>query len=451
MKRKIFASIFITSLLCIVAAVLLVISVFYSNYYQKMKQEVEDEAYYFKNSVETSGVDVLENIFWPGNISSLGRVTLISENGDVLFDSYTEASSLENHLDRPEVQEALEYGAGEDERESETASKSAYYYALRLENGDVLRISMDMNSRFDLFRSALPVIVICCIAVAVLAALLSLLFTRQLVRPIVRMGSRLDEIDREVPYPEMQPFVDAIVHDRAIRRENENMRQEFTANVSHELKTPLTSISGYAELIETGIAKPEDVQNFARKIHKEAGRLLHLVNDIIQLSRLDAAQEARQIQEFELLDLKELISLCAENLSVNAQRAYVTLLCEGERTVILGSRASIEELCINLTDNAIRYNRPGGKVILSCGTAEGRPYLRVRDNGIGIPAEDQERVFERFYRVDKSRSKETGGTGLGLAIVKHIAAVHGAQIELKSEEGRGTDIRISFKPVNHKK
>ena len=172
---------------------------------------------------------------------------------------------------------------------------------------------------------------------------------------------------------------------------------------------------------------------------------------LFQLSRLDAAQEARQIQEFELLDLKELISLCAENLSVNAQRAYVTLLCEGERTVILGSRASIEELCINLTDNAIRYNRPGGKVILSCGTAEGRPYLRVRDNGIGIPAEDQERVFERFYRVDKSRSKETGGTGLGLAIVKHIAAVHGAQIELKSEEGRGTDIRISFKPVNHKK
>ena len=229
------------------------------------------------------------------------------------------------------------------------------------------------------------------------------------------------------------------------------MRQEFTANVSHELKTPLTSISGYAELIETGIAKPEDVGNFARKIHKEAGRLLHLVNDIIQLSRLDAAQEARQMQEFSKMDLKEIVDACADNLAVNAQRAYVTLLCEGEHATIQGNRAGIEELCINLTDNAIRYNRPGGKVILSCGTAEGRPFLRVKDDGIGIPEAEQERVFERFYRVDKSRSKETGGTGLGLAIVKHIAAIHGAQIELKSEVDKGTEIRVLFRPYNYKK
>ena len=447
MGRKITTRLLLVGLCSILVTLVLCVFAFYTVFERQAARDMRISAAVIAAACEDMDrYDQLERYNADGQL----RITLIRPDGAVLYDSEF-SGALENHLDRPEVQEALEYGAGEDERESETASKSAYYYALRLDSGNILRISMDMNSRFDLFRSALPVIVICCIAVAVLAALLSLLFTRQLVRPIVRMGSRLDEIDREVPYPEMQPFVDAIVHDRAIRRENENMRQEFTANVSHELKTPLTSISGYAELIETGIAKPEDVQNFARKIHKEAGRLLHLVNDIIQLSRLDAAQEARQVQEFEPLDLKELISLCAENLSVNAQRAYVTLLCEGERTVILGSRASIEELCINLTDNAIRYNRPGGKVILSCGTAEGRPYLRVRDNGIGIPAEDQERVFERFYRVDKSRSKETGGTGLGLAIVKHIAAVHGAQIELKSAEGQGTDIRISFKPVNHKK
>ena len=373
------------------------------------------------------------------------RVTLIRPDGKVLFDSEV-SREMENHLQRPEVQEALRDGVGHDERRSATTGSLAYYYAIQLGDGNILRTSMDMNSRFDLFRSALPVLLICCAAVMALGLVLSLLLTRQLVSPIVQMGSRLDEIDREVPYPELQPFVDSIVRDRAIRRENENMRQEFTANVSHELKTPLTSISGYAELIETGIAKPEDVQNFARKIHKEAGRLLHLVNDIIQLSKMDAAAEARQAgAEFEPLDLKDVVTACAESLAVNAQRAYVTLLCEGERAVIQGSRPAIEELCVNLCDNAIRYNRPGGKVVLSCGTAEGHAYLRVRDDGIGIPEEDRERVFERFYLVDKSRSNETGGTGLGLAIVKHIAALHGAQIELKSAVGQGTDIRVVFK------
>ncbi len=373
------------------------------------------------------------------------RVTLIRPDGKVLFDSEV-SREMENHLQRPEVQEALTVGEGHDERRSATTGNLSYYYAIRLNDGNILRTSMDMSSRFDLFRSALPVILVCCIVIMALGLVLSLLLTRRLVHPIVQMGSRLDEIDRDVPYPELQPFVDSIVHDRAIRRENENMRQEFTANVSHELKTPLTSISGYAELIETGIAKPEDVQNFAKKIHKEAGRLLHLVNDIIQLSKMDAAEETQQAQaEFEPLDLKEIVSICAENLSVNAQRSYVTLLCEGEHAVIQGSRAAIEELCINLCDNAIRYNKPGGKVILSCGMSEGRPYLRVKDDGIGIPEEQQERVFERFYRVDKSRSKETGGTGLGLAIVKHIASLHGAQIELKSKVGEGTDIRVLFK------
>lgn len=377
------------------------------------------------------------------------RVTLIQPDGTVLFDNAV-SGNLENHLGRPEVCDALAQGEGHAERHSDTTSQNAYYYAVRLDDGNILRVASDLHSRFDLFRSAIPVLLVCCLIVWVLGWLLSLLLTRQLVQPIVQMGNRLDELDRNVPYPELQPFVDAILRDRDTRRQSETMRQEFTANVSHELKTPLTSISGYAELIETGMAKPKDVAQFAQKIRKESARLLSLVNDILQLSKLDATQEALRGQaeaEFELLDLKDVVSACADNLAVNAQRAYVTLLCEAEHTPVLGSRSSLDELCMNLCDNAIRYNRPGGKVILSCGTADGRPYLRVRDNGIGIPEEQHQRVFERFYRVDKSRSKETGGTGLGLAIVKHIAAIYSAQIELHSIVDQGTDIRVVFRSL----
>ena len=377
------------------------------------------------------------------------RVTLIQPDGTVLFDNAV-SGNLENHLGRPEVRDALAHGEGHAERHSDTTSQNAYYYAVRLDDGNILRVASDLHSRFDLFRSAIPVLLVCCLIVWVLGWLLSLLLTRQLVQPIVQMGNRLDELDRNVPYPELQPFVDAILRDRDTRRQSETMRQEFTANVSHELKTPLTSISGYAELIETGMAKPKDVAQFAQKIRKESARLLSLVNDILQLSKLDATQEALRGQaeaEFELLDLKDVVSACADNLAVNAQRAYVTLLCEAEHTPVLGSRSSLDELCMNLCDNAIRDNRPGGKVILSCGTADGRPYLRVRDNGIGIPEEQHQRVFERFYRVDKSRSKETGGTGLGLAIVKHIAAIYSAQIELHSIVDQGTDIRVVFRSL----
>ena len=445
MERKITTRLMLVGVCSVLITLVLCVFAFYTVFARQAEQDLRISASVIASAYEDMG-DY-------GQLRSYGedlRITLVQPDGTVLFDNeFTDP--LENHLDRPEIQEALASGVGTDQRRSATAGKTAYYYAIRLNDGNVLRVSVDMNSRFDLFRSALPVIAVCCIVVVVLGMLLSIVLTRQLVRPIVQMGSHLNEIDRVVPYPELQPFVDAIVHDRMIRQENESMRQEFTANVSHELKTPLTSISGYAELIETGIAKPEDVRNFAQKIHKEAGRLLHLVNDIIQLSKLDAAQEARQTQEFEQLDLKDIIGVCADNLAVNAQRAYVTLLCEGERALIQGNRAGIEELCINLTDNAIRYNRPGGKVILSCGTADGRPFLRVKDDGIGIPEAEQERVFERFYRVDKSRSKETGGTGLGLAIVKHIAAIHGAQIELKSEVNKGTEIRVWFRPCGNKK
>ena len=223
------------------------------------------------------------------------------------------------------------------------------------------------------------------------------------------------------------------------------MRQEFTANVSHELKTPLTSISGYAELIETGIAKPEDVPDFGRKIHSEATRMIQLVNDILQLSKLDTVSETGDTPVMETVDLLEVAKECVERQKLNARRAYISLTYLGESAPVLGSRALLDELCQNLCDNAIRYNRPGGHVELRCGVGgDGCPYFEVEDNGIGIPQDSQTRVFERFYRVDKSRSKATGGTGLGLAIVKHIALLHDAKIDLQSQVGTGTTIRVTF-------
>lgn len=251
-----------------------------------------------------------------------------------------------------------------------------------------------------------------------------------------------------MPYQELVPFAEAIRTDQQMRETSERMRREFTANVSHELKTPLTSISGYAELIEAGMVKSADLPAFAGRIRSEAARLQALVADILQLSELDTLSDehARPGEGAELapVELLELARRCTERLNLSAQRSFVTLLAEGDRVTVCGSARHLEELAYNLCDNAIRYNRPGGRVVVRVGRQEGRAFLSVTDDGIGIPPEHQGRVFERFYRVDKSRSKATGGTGLGLAIVKHIALMHGASIRLKSRPGAGTAITVLF-------
>mgnify|MGYP000773431684 CR=1 FL=1 len=228
----------------------------------------------------------------------------------------------------------------------------------------------------------------------------------------------------------------------------EQLRANLLRSISHDLRTPLTSISGYAELIENGMAKQEDIPTFGHRIHKEAQRMITLVSDILQLSELDGMskqQENSPTADFVPVDLGVLVKDVATNMTVNARKAYITLQYKVQPVTVRGSHDLLTELVTNLCDNAIRYNRPGGHVELSCGTnADGCPYFCVEDNGIGIPQDSQSRVFERFYRVDKSRSKATGGTGLGLAIVKHIAVLHGARIDLESTVGTGTTIRIIF-------
>ena len=372
------------------------------------------------------------------------RITLISQDGSVLFESATD-QPMENHLSRPEIKQAISDGVGKDIRDSQTMGYETYYYAVLLPTGEILRVAQDAETIWSIYDSSIPAIVLSCVALMMAAAILAGLLTKALVQPVLDMTEDLDHIQENVPYKELIPFAESIHSDRILRENNEKMRQEFTANVSHELKTPLTSISGYAELIETGIAKPEDVQGFAQKIYVEATRMLQLVNDILQLSKLDSASETGSTPAMEVVDLLDVAKECVERQKLNARRAYISLSYLGESAPVRGSRDLLDELCQNLCDNAIRYNRPGGKVqITTACSRDGHCTLTVADNGIGIPKEAQSSVFERFYRVDKSRSKATGGTGLGLAIVKHIARIHGARIKLESQVDEGTTITVTF-------
>lgn len=370
------------------------------------------------------------------------RITLINPEGEVLYESAA-SGPLENHLDRPEVQGALTNGIGHSIRTSGSLGYNTYYCAALTSSGNVLRISRDAATLFAVFNGALPALVIVCVLVLLGAVALSFLLTRQLVRPISRMATHLDEIQDHVPYKELEPFAQAIQRDVSLRQQNAEMRQEFTANVSHELKTPLTSIRGYAELIESGMAKPADVPVFAGRIRTETARLLALIQDILKLNELDQLPAPLA---FTAVDLRTLAGLCTQRLTLNARNAFVTLRAEGPSTVVQGDQSLLETLCYNLCDNAIRYNRPGGTAVVRTGQSPEGPYLEVQDSGIGIPEEHQPRIFERFYRVDKSRSRATGGTGLGLAIVKHCTLVHSAQLTLHSVPGEGTCIRVTFPP-----
>ena len=376
------------------------------------------------------------------------RITLIASDGSVLFESATN-QPMENHLSRPEIQQAMKSGVGRDCRDSQTLGYETYYYAMLLTNGDILRVAQDSETIWSIYDAALPAIVLSCFLMMGAAAIIAGLLTKSLVQPVLKMTDDLDHIQENVPYKELIPFAESIHSDRMLRENNEKMRQEFTANVSHELKTPLTSISGYAELIETGIAKPADTPDFARKIHVEASRMIQLVNDILQLSHLDNVSETGAAPAMETVDLLDVARECVERQKVNARRSYISLTYLGESAPVAGSRSLLDELCQNLCDNAIRYNRPGGKVqIITACTRDGHCTLTVKDNGIGIPKEAQTSVFERFYRVDKSRSKATGGTGLGLAIVKHIARIHNARIKLDSVVDEGTTITVIFETAS---
>lgn len=369
------------------------------------------------------------------------RATVITPEGAVLYDSNADIGGMDNHAGRPEVAQALREGEGRSVRQSSTMQRSTFYFTILLPDGNVLRVARESHSIWSILYRSLPAIVAAVCAILTLCVLLSHYLTASLVAPIGRLVEDMDHIKDKEIYEELLPFAKTIStqHDAIVR--NANMRQEFSANVSHELKTPLTAVSGYAELIENGMATGQDAVRFASEIRRNANRLLMLINDTIRLSELDV--QDREIP-FEKIDLYEVAKDCVEMLQLRAKEREVDLRLQGGSAMVQGDRQMLEELLYNLCDNAISYNNAGGFVLVSVECVDGKKRLRVEDTGIGIPQESQERVFERFYRVDKSRSKSTGGTGLGLAIVKHIVAVHRAGLTLESEPGEGTTVTVVF-------
>ncbi len=484
------------------------------------------------------------------------RITVIAPDGSVLYENNRSLhrEKMDNHSDRPEFIQAKSSGTGISSRYSSETGELRYYYAVRLDNGDILRVSANIYGVLSMFNSILPAILVIGAAIILICFFLAKRMSEHITKPIENMaknteGAVYDELlpfsntiekqreqiwrkDEELlaenekiktiteNMEEGLIFLDAdgrvimhngsaqkIVHTRRnstldsvelpdIERERflecverarggknsfceidigdknfqilanpvfvnraqtgvvclivdvthhrsvEKMKQEFTANVSHELKTPLTSISGYAEIIESGIASAEDVKKFSGRIHKESKRLVALIEDIIKLSRLE--EEASDSSRFTTIDLSDILEECADSLEMNAKSNGITIEVSSEKCKIRGEREMIYELIYNLCDNAIRYNKRGGVVHLKTEPDNGMLRLTVEDTGIGIPPEHLGRVFERFYRVDKSRSKQTGGTGLGLAIVKHIAERHGAEIDIRSEFGKGTTVNVYF-------
>lgn len=437
MKKKINVYMMLLAVLGIMITLVLLSLVYYNNFREQVIYDLRTTCHLLSDMYDASG----DYISAAGDSAEELRVTLISPGGEVLYDSGADEEAMENHLGREEVQEALAAGEGDAVRRSATMRHDTYYYAQRLPDGNVLRLSRVAVSLWSFFIEAVPMLVVSVGLILVMSVLLAHLLTGRLVRPIAEMAGNLENPAYVSPYPELAPFISTIRGQHQELKKTSELRQEFTANVSHELKTPLTSISGYAELMQSGIIPPEEVPHYAGQIRQSASRLITLINDIIQLSKLDSP-----VLEviFEQVNLYAVAQKVVSSMQVNASAREVSLTLSGSDAMIIGNRGLLDELITNLCDNAIRYNYKGGSVKVSVAPLKGRVVLSVRDTGIGISKEDQERVFERFYRVDKSRSKETGGTGLGLSIVKHIVAQHKADISLESELGRGTDIRVTF-------
>ncbi len=542
MTKRIFRSIILVSGLVLLVGLGFMLAVFRQYFDGQLEKELRQEAEYLSLAVQEGGEDALSSLS-----SQAERVTLVKADGTVLFDNRADSEGMENHGDREEIREALENGSGESSRYSSTLGEKTVYYALRLEDGSVLRVSTTQYTTASIILSMLQPVLWILILMLVLAGIFASRASKMIVAPLNKLD--LDNPELNEPYEEVAPLLGKIGRQqRTIRRQlqdahrqqeefamitghmeegllvidrqtgllswnasalrllgsgepqadrsvlslnrsepfqravegalsgnrtesllevggvycrvsanpvldegtvkgavlllvdvtetmqRENLRREFTANVSHELKTPLTSISGFAEILQDGLVQPQDIKKFAGRIFGEAQRLIVLVSDVIKISQLD---EGSVPYETETVELSETAKSILERLSPAAEKNRVSLSVEGSaklRTV----RPILEEVLYNLCDNAVKYNRRGGQVTVSLRQEKDFIELSVSDTGIGIPAADQTRVFERFYRVDKSHSKEIGGTGLGLSIVKHGAAYLGASLSLESSPGEGS-------------
>ena len=548
MTKRIYRGILLSSVITMLACLIFTIGIQYQMYDESTKDSLKDKAYIISLNSESGDLSEYAD--------AKERITLITSSGKVLFDNKAIADKMENHLSRKEVKEALDSGEGYAVRRSETLGSKSCYYALKLKNGNILRISDDSLTVWTVLINLLPAICAIAIMTLVLSSVLAAVISKKILKPLNSIN--LENPDAQNVYDELIPFINKInmqnrkidrqiarltrsrrefdittenmseglvltdikgnilTHNKGIEKffgvgeningkniltlnrsevfreifsditekrrgedilslngryydmtanpvydedgtpcgavilavditekeKREKLRREFTANVSHELKTPLTSISGISDMLMNGIVAPEDIKGFAGDINKESARLITLVNDIIKLSELD--EGAYSTETDEKVNLLKTAAEIKERLEAIAAKKNVKIAVTGEDAEITGGESLVFEMLYNLCDNAVKYNKENGNVTVSVGTSEGAPFVTVKDTGIGIPPEYTDRIFERFFRVDKSRSKESGGTGLGLSIVKHIAMSLGADIRVESAVGKGTEITVTF-------
>ena len=548
MTVRIFRSIFLVATAVLLACFILIFGMLYEHLGQQIQAELQVEAVYIAQGLAQSGESYFQGL------KGTNRITWVAADGTVLYDSDSEAAAMENHADREEIQEALTNGSGQSTRYSTTFDERRIYFATRLSDGTVLRVSSAQRSVWVLIMGMLSPVIFIFVLAAVLSGVLASTLAKRILRPVNAID--LEHPEQSETYEELAPLLSKIYHQNRVidsqiselqrkqaeftaitenmsegflvidehtdllsyntsalrllgaeadggkrsvlalnrsegfrnaverslsgahseeiferegryfqimanpvsregrvagavliilditeKHAQENMRREFTANVSHELKTPLTSISGTAEIIKNGFVKPEDIPHFAGNIYEEAQRLIALIGDIMRLSQLD---EDSLPLEKQPVDLYALASSVLHRLEDTAQKKGISFALSGQRTIVSGVPQVLDEMIVNLCDNAVKYNRENGHVRVCVSTEQEHAVLRVEDDGIGIPAADRNRVFERFYRVDKSHSKEIGGTGLGLSIVKHGAMFHNARVSLESELGKGTAVTIVF-------
>ncbi len=444
MGRKIFRAVCQVSAAIFLASLVLIMGISYGYLTRIVRTQLKAETFLASQGVAQSGIAFLH-----GMDPEHERITWIAANGDVLYDSNAEKGLMENHTEREEVRAAFDSGYGESVRYSRTFADRQLYAAKRLPDGSVLRMSIVQRSVWTLLLDfAQPICAVMLLAL-VLSFVLALRLAKRIVAPInsIDPDDPLQYCDRD-DYRELEPLLRRLACQKAqLRRDRAEIekaaliRQEFTANVSHELKTPLHAISGYAELIENGMVREEDLKPFAGRIRQESARLSRLAGDVIELTKLDS-ESVRRTDE--TCDLHRIAENVLESMESSADARQVTLRLEGGSATVRGCPQLLHSVVFNLCDNALRYNRPRGTVTIRTEQDDRAARLSVRDTGIGIPKESQDRVYERFYRVDRSRSKDAGGTGLGLSIVKHAVLLHHGRIELNSIPGEGTIFTVTF-------
>ncbi len=429
---RIFFSTVLIGILVYFSCIFILGSNMYEYFEKQIFAELETQATFIEKFAETADFSELKQIQPIKN-----RITLIHNDGTVFFDNTVKAEKMENHSERKEFIQAKEEGSAKISRYSSTMKDKTLYFAKVMQNGDILRISCDQSSVWRLVLQFKGPLIFTLFSALIISAFAASFTSKKIIEPFNKIDLENPEKSDSDIYEELKPFTKRIAKENFEKSQREELRRQFSANVSHELKTPLTSISGFAEILKNGGTDEKTTKDFAATIYEESQRMISLVNDIIKLSKLD---EESIVMEKEGLSLLEIAKEAEKALSSVAKSKNVKISISGQSGNIFGVRPVIYEMIFNLIDNAIKYNKVGGKVEVLVKDDS----ISVSDTGIGIPEDEQERIFERFYRVDKSRSKALGGTGLGLSIVKHAAKYHSAKITLESKEGKGSKFTVTF-------